>query len=70
MASTVIYPPTQAADGVRLARLVAQNKGMSDLVQVEVPDADRAQRAGRHQGQRRGVQGPLLRVLISLCFES
>jgi ABC-type sugar transport system substrate-binding protein len=37
MASTVIYPPTQAADGVRLARLVAQNKGMSDLVQVEVP---------------------------------
>jgi ABC-type sugar transport system substrate-binding protein len=37
MASTVIYPPTQAADGIRLARLVAQNKGMSDLVQVEVP---------------------------------
>ena len=37
MAATVIYPPTQAADGIRLARLVAQNKGMSDLVQVEVP---------------------------------
>src|SRR5688572_417695 len=37
MASTVIYPPTQAADGVKLARLVAQNKGMSDLVQVAVP---------------------------------
>ena len=37
MAATVIYPPTQAADGIRLARLIAQNKGMSDLVQVEVP---------------------------------
>ena len=37
MAATVIYPPTQAADGVRLARLIAQNKGLSDLVQVEVP---------------------------------
>ncbi|MEO7752408.1 MAG: substrate-binding domain-containing protein [Terracoccus sp.] len=37
MAATVIYPPTQAADGIRLARLVAQNKGLSDLVQVEVP---------------------------------
>lgn len=36
MAATVIYPPTQAADGIRLARLIAQNKGMSDLVQVEV----------------------------------
>jgi ribose transport system substrate-binding protein len=33
----VIYPPTQAADGIRLARLIAQDKGMSDLVQVEVP---------------------------------
>jgi ABC-type sugar transport system substrate-binding protein len=37
MAATVIYPPTQAADGIRLARLIAQEKGMSDLVQVEVP---------------------------------
>ncbi len=37
MGATVIYPPTQAADGIRLARLVAQEKGMSDLVQVEVP---------------------------------
>ncbi len=37
MAATVIYPPTQAADGIKLARLVAQDKGMSDLVQVEVP---------------------------------
>ncbi|NUL44623.1 substrate-binding domain-containing protein [Cellulosimicrobium funkei] len=35
--ATVIYPSTQAADGVRLARLIAQNKAMSDLVEVEVP---------------------------------
>ena len=32
-----IYPPTQAADGIKLARLIAQDKGMSDLVEVEVP---------------------------------
>ena len=37
MGATVIYPPTQAADGIRLARLIAQDKSMSDLVQVEVP---------------------------------
>ena len=37
LAATVIFPPTQAADGIRLARLVAQDKGLSDLVQVEVP---------------------------------
>jgi ABC-type sugar transport system substrate-binding protein len=37
MAATVIYPPTQAADGIKLARLIAQDKGLSDLVQIEVP---------------------------------
>ncbi|MGH3520509.1 MAG: substrate-binding domain-containing protein [Haloechinothrix sp.] len=37
MEATVLYPPTQAADGIRLARLLAQGKGMSDLVQVAVP---------------------------------
>jgi ABC-type sugar transport system substrate-binding protein len=37
MEATVLYPPTQAADGIRLARLLVQDKGMSDLVQVEVP---------------------------------
>jgi ribose transport system substrate-binding protein len=36
--ATVIYPSTQAADGIRLARLVAQQKAMSDLVEVEVPN--------------------------------
>jgi ribose transport system substrate-binding protein len=35
--ATVIYPSTQGADGVKLARLVAQGKSMSDLVEVEVP---------------------------------
>jgi ribose transport system substrate-binding protein len=35
--ATVIYPHTQAADGVRLARLVAQEKNVSDLVSPEVP---------------------------------
>jgi ribose transport system substrate-binding protein len=37
MAATIIYPPTQAADGIKIARLIAQGKSMSDLVQVEVP---------------------------------
>lgn len=35
--ATVIYPSTQGADGVKLARLLAQEKAMSDLVEVEVP---------------------------------
>ena len=35
--ATVIYPASQAADGIGLARLLAQDKGMSDLVQLEVP---------------------------------
>src|SRR5690625_1215842 len=35
--ATVVYPSTQAADGVRLARLLAQDKAMADLVEVEVP---------------------------------
>jgi ribose transport system substrate-binding protein len=35
--ATVIYPHTQAADGIRLARLVAQEKNVADLVSPEVP---------------------------------
>ncbi|MGH3356977.1 MAG: sugar ABC transporter substrate-binding protein, partial [Nocardioidaceae bacterium] len=35
--ATVVYPATQGADGVRLARLVAQEKAMDDLVEVAVP---------------------------------
>ena len=35
--ATVIYPSTQGADGVKLARLILQQKAMTDLVEVEVP---------------------------------
>jgi ribose transport system substrate-binding protein len=35
--ATVIYPSTQAADGIKLARLLVQDKAMSDLVEVEIP---------------------------------
>jgi len=35
--ATVIYPSTQAADGIKLARLLVQDKAVSDLVEVEVP---------------------------------
>lgn len=35
--ATVVYPSTQAADGVKLARLIAQGKAMSDLAEVQVP---------------------------------
>lgn len=36
--ATVIYPSTQAADGVALARLIAQGKTMSDLITPSVPN--------------------------------
>jgi ribose transport system substrate-binding protein len=35
--ATVIYPSTQSADGIKLARLLVQNKALGDLVEVEVP---------------------------------
>jgi len=35
--ATVLYPPTMASSAIRLARLIAHNKGMTDLVQQEVP---------------------------------
>ncbi len=35
--ATVIYPSTQAADGIRLARLLVQQKALADLVEIEVP---------------------------------
>ncbi|MEJ7634033.1 substrate-binding domain-containing protein [Aeromicrobium sp.] len=35
--ATVIYPSTQAADGIKLARLLVQGKSMSDLSEIEVP---------------------------------
>ncbi|WP_340537154.1 substrate-binding domain-containing protein [Nocardioides sp. GXZ039] len=35
--ATVVYPSTQAADGIKLARLLVQQKALDDLVEVEVP---------------------------------
>jgi ribose transport system substrate-binding protein len=62
MEATVLYPPTQAADGIRLARLLAQDKGMSDLVQVSVP-------------RRIVLDAPVVTAdnvdqYVDLCFES
>ncbi len=37
LVATVIYPSTQAADGISLARLVAQNRNMGDLVSAGIP---------------------------------
>ncbi|NYF17714.1 ribose transport system substrate-binding protein [Microbacterium sp. AK009] len=36
--ATVIYPSTQAADGIALARLIAQQKTVGDLVTPSVPN--------------------------------
>ena len=36
--ATVIYPSTQAADGISLARLLAQNKNMGDLASAGIPN--------------------------------
>ncbi|MFE6971964.1 substrate-binding domain-containing protein [Isoptericola sp. NPDC057653] len=35
--ATVVYPSTQAADGIKLARLVVHDKSMGDLVSAGVP---------------------------------
>ncbi len=35
--ATVVYPATQAADGIVLARLIEQNKDLGDLVSSDVP---------------------------------
>ncbi|MBD8870415.1 substrate-binding domain-containing protein [Nocardioides donggukensis] len=37
LAATVIYPSTQGADGVKMARLLVQGKAMGDLAEVSVP---------------------------------
>ena len=36
--ATIIYPSTQAADAIALARLLVQKKALGDLVEVEVPN--------------------------------
>ena len=35
--ATIIYPSTQAADAISLARLLVQGKALSDIVEIEVP---------------------------------
>jgi ribose transport system substrate-binding protein len=35
--ATVLYPPTMASSAIRMARLIAHQKGMTDLAQQEVP---------------------------------
>jgi len=35
--ATVVYPSTQGADAIKLARLLVQQKAVDDLVEVEVP---------------------------------
>jgi ribose transport system substrate-binding protein len=35
--ATVTYPPTMASSAISLARLIAQGKGMEDLVELQVP---------------------------------
>lgn len=35
--ATVLYSPTMAGSGIRLARLIAQGRGMDSLVELEVP---------------------------------
>jgi ribose transport system substrate-binding protein len=35
--ATTVYPAYQAADGVRVARLVAQDKALGDLLDIEIP---------------------------------
>jgi ribose transport system substrate-binding protein len=36
--ATVIYPSTQGADGIALARLVAQHKNLGDLASSGIPN--------------------------------
>ena len=43
--ATIIYPSTQAADGIALARLIAQGKTMSDLDHAGRAEPHRARRA-------------------------
>jgi ribose transport system substrate-binding protein len=35
--ATVTYSPTMASSAISIARLVAQSKGMEDLVELQVP---------------------------------
>ena len=37
--ATVTYPPSMASSAMKLARLIAQGKGMTDLVEPDVPNS-------------------------------
>jgi ribose transport system substrate-binding protein len=37
--ATVTYSPTMASSAIKIARLIAQAKGMADLVEREVPQS-------------------------------
>jgi ribose transport system substrate-binding protein len=37
--ATVTYSPTMASSAIRLARLIAQSKGLTDLVERQVPQS-------------------------------
>ena len=63
--ATVIYPSTQGADGIRLARLIAQGKAMADLVEVEVPNRIVLNAPVVTRGERGPVPAHRLRVLIA-----
>ena len=61
--ATVIYPHTQAADGIKLARLDRPGQEHVGPDLAGRPAADRARRAGRHRRQRRPVHRQRVRVL-------
>ena len=61
--ATVIYPHTQAADGIKLARLIAQDKNLSDLTSQGVPRRIVLDAPGRDRRQRRPVHRRRVRVL-------
>ena len=63
--ATVTYPPSMASSAIKLARLIAQGKGMSDLVELEVPALDHAGQRHGHQGERRQVPAAGLQVLTA-----
>ena len=61
--ATVIYPSTQAADGIRLARLLVQGRVAGRPGRGRGAARDQALRTGCDQGQRRPVPADRLRVL-------
>ena len=50
--ATFLYNPAMSSSAINLARLIANNSGMSDLAEPEVPNEDHGGRDHGHQGQR------------------